>query len=84
VEAARAEWEAARTALKDCAEAQARVKARAAAERAEREYRKKLEGLRHAEEQHYTEKDRTLAALASKAKVTLERSLVASAYFWVR
>ena len=48
------------------------------------EYRKKLEGLRHAEEQHYTEKDRTLAALASKAKVTLERSLVASAYFWVR
>jgi hypothetical protein len=60
-----------------------RMKARAKAERLEREYRRKLQQLRHAEEQRYAEKDRTIAALAQKAKVVAGRTLVASAYFWV-
>ncbi len=84
MEAARAEWEKARGKLRDTTEPQDRVKARAHAERTEREYRKKLQALRVAEEQHYGEKDRTLAALAAKAKVVVDRTLVASAYFWVR
>jgi hypothetical protein len=65
------------------AEPKERVPLRAAAERAEREYRKKLEALRLAEQQRYADKDRTVAALAAKAKVSLGRSLVASAYFWL-
>ena len=60
-----------------------RAKARASAERLEREYRRRLLQLRQAEEQRYTEKDRTLAALSQKAKVVVQRALVATAYFWI-
>ncbi len=83
VERARAEWEGARAAVLAIDEPSERVKARANAERLEREYRRKLQQLRVAEEQRYAEKDRTLASLTQKAKVTTNRTLVASAYFWV-
>jgi superfamily II DNA or RNA helicase len=83
VDRARAEWEQSRSAVLLVDDPAERVKARASAERLEREYRRKLQQLRQAEEQRYAEKDRTLAALAQKAKVVANRTLVASAYFWV-
>ncbi len=83
VDRAREEWEAARKAVLDLAEPSQRLKARAQSERLEREYRRRLQQLRAAEEQRYAEKDRTMAALAQKAKVAAGRALVASAYFWV-
>ena len=83
VDRARDEWEAARKAVLAIEEPAERMKARAKAERLEREYRRKLQQLRHTEEQRYAEKDRTIAALAQKAKVVAGRTLVASAYFWV-
>ncbi len=83
VDRARNDWEAARHAVLAIDEPSERVKARAQAERLEREYRRKLQALRQAEDQRYAEKDRMLAALTQKAKVVANRSLVASAYFWV-
>ncbi len=83
VDRARAEWEQARAEVFAIEDPSERVKARAKAERAEREYRKKLQSLRVGEEQRFAEKDRTMAALAQKAKVVAGRTLVASAYFWV-
>lgn len=83
VERARGEWEMARAAVLLIDDHAERIKARASAERLEREYRRKLTQLRAAEEQRYAEKDRTLAALAQKAKVVANRTLVASAWFWV-
>jgi ERCC4-related helicase len=80
---AREEWETARRAVFGVDEPAARLKLRAAAERLDREYRKKLATLRQQEEQRYAEKDRTLAQLAQKAKVVAGRSLIASAYFWL-
>ena len=83
LETTRAEWEKSRrglTAIEDPAE---RIKARAHAERAEREYRRKLVALRNEEEKRYAQKDRSLAQLAQQAKVTERRSLIASAYFWL-
>jgi hypothetical protein len=83
MERARTEWEEARkqvTGIEDPAE---RMKARASAERLEREYRRKLTQLRQSEDAKYAEKDRTLAALSQKAKVVTNRTLVASSYFWV-
>lgn len=83
VDRARDEWEEARKAVLAIDEPAERMKARAKAERLEREYRRKLQQLRHTEEQRYAEKDRTIAALAQKAKVVAGRTLIASAYFWV-
>jgi hypothetical protein len=83
VERARGEWEDARKLVIDIEDPTERVKARATAERLEREYRRKLTQLRQAEDAKYAEKDRTLAALALKAKVVTNRSLVASSYFWI-
>jgi hypothetical protein len=60
-----------------------RVQTRAHAERLEREYRKRLASLRNEEEKRYAAKDRQIADLAQKAKVTEKRSLIASAYFWL-
>jgi hypothetical protein len=83
VDRAREDWEEARRAVLAIDEPAERMKARAKAERLEREYRRKLTQLRHAEEQRYTDKDRTIAALAQKSKVVAGRTLIASAYFWV-
>jgi hypothetical protein len=83
VDRARAEWEQARAQVLGLEDPSERIKARAGAERLEREYRRKLQQLRAGEEQRYAEKDRMLAALAQKAKVVANRTLVATAYFWV-
>ncbi|MBZ4401393.1 SNF2-related protein [Myxococcus sp. MISCRS1] len=83
VEAARQQWIDARkqvTTVEDVAE---RAKARANSDRMEREYRRKLSSLRNEEEKRYASKDRQLAELAQKAKVTEKRALIASAYFWL-
>lgn len=83
LERARGVWEEARVGVLSVTDPAERAKARASAERLEREYRRRLQQLRQAEEQRYTEKDRTLAALSQKAKVVVQRALVATAYFWV-
>ncbi len=83
VERSHGEWEVARKLVIEIEDPTERMKARSTAERLEREYRRKLQQLRQAEEARYAEKDRTLAALALKAKVVTNRSLVASSYFWI-
>ncbi|HEY1089393.1 MAG TPA: ATP-dependent helicase, partial [Archangium sp.] len=83
VDRARAEWEEARKVVLTIEDPTERVKARSSAERLEREYRRKLTQLRQAEDAKYAEKDRTLAALAAKAKVVVNRTMVASSYFWI-
>ena len=60
-----------------------RIKARAHAEKLEREYRRRLASLRNEEEKRYAAKDRATADLTQKAKVVEKRSLIASAYFWL-
>jgi superfamily II DNA/RNA helicase len=83
VEHAREQWTEARRAVLSSEEPAERVKARAHADRLEREYRKKLASLRNEEEKRYSAKDRQIADLVQKAKVTEKRSLIASAYFWL-
>jgi superfamily II DNA/RNA helicase len=83
VEKARGQWEAARRALLACEAPHERVKARAHAERLEREYRRKLASVRNEEETRHALKDRHLTLLAQKSKVTERRSLIGSAYFWL-
>jgi hypothetical protein len=83
VDRARDDWETARRAVLAIEDPMERIKARATSERLEREYRRKLQQLRQTEDQKYAEKDRTLAALGQKAKVVVNRTLIASAYFWV-
>ncbi|MFO0597574.1 MAG: SNF2-related protein [Myxococcaceae bacterium] len=81
VDRARAEWEEARQVIQTLEDPTERIKARATSERLEREYRRKLTALRQAEDSRYAEKDRTLAALATRAKVVTNRTLVATAWF---
>ncbi|WP_263452007.1 SNF2-related protein [Hyalangium gracile] len=83
VEKAREQWVEARKAVMAAEEAADRIKARAHADRMEREYRKKLASLRNEEEKRYAAKDRQIADLTQKAKVAEKRSLIASAYFWL-
>ncbi|HVG59161.1 MAG TPA: ATP-dependent helicase, partial [Hyalangium sp.] len=83
VEDAREQWAEARKAVLSCEEPAERVKARAHADRLERDYRKKLASLRNEEEKRYAAKDRQITDLVQKAKVTEKRSLIASAYFWL-
>jgi superfamily II DNA or RNA helicase len=80
---ARALWEATRGTVLVVGDPAERAKARASAERLERDYRRRLQQLRQAEELRYAEKDRTLAALSQKAKVVVQRALVGTAYFWI-
>jgi hypothetical protein len=83
VEKARAGWEAARRQVAEQADPADRVKARAGAERLERDYRRRLQALRMEEEKRYAHKDRSLAGMAQQAKVAEKRALIASAYFWL-
>ena len=50
-------------------------------ERAEREYRRKLDDLRATEAQRYAEKDRAIADLKKRAEPKERRTLVATAYW---
>jgi hypothetical protein len=54
---------------------------RALLERAEREYRRKLDDLRATEAQRYAEKDRAVADLKKRSEPKERRTLVATAYF---
>ncbi|MCI0571938.1 MAG: SNF2-related protein [Myxococcaceae bacterium] len=83
VEEARGHWEEARHALLATDDPAERIKARGQADRSEREYRRKLASLRNEEEKRYAAKDRSLAELQTKAKVTEKRALIASCYFWL-
>ncbi len=83
-EEAKEEWTAARKELSATVDPSERLKARAASERAEREYRKKLNALRNAEDTRYAAKDRSTAMLQKQATVTEKKALIASAYFWLK
>ena len=77
---ARLAWARARAALRDKGELALRDR-RALLERAEREYRRRLQELRTAEGQRYGEKDRALAELKRRAEPKERRALVATAYW---
>ncbi len=80
VEDARAAWAKARGALHDRSETPLRDR-RALCERAEREYRRKLDDLRATEGHRYAEKDRAIADLKKRAEIREKRTLVATAYW---
>ena len=79
VEEARAAWAKARGALHD--DGLPLRDRRAFLERAEREYRRKLDDLRATEAQRYAEKDRAIADLKRRAEPKERRALVATAYW---
>jgi hypothetical protein len=80
VEDARVAWNKARAALHDKSDLPLRDR-RGFLERAEREYRRRLDELRALEAQRYAEKDRTIADLKKKAEVKERRTLIATAYW---
>jgi hypothetical protein len=80
---AHAAWAEARARLAGLEDGTERARGRAAIERAEREHRRRLAALRAEEETRYGFKDRTLADLATRAKVVDRRALVGTAYFWL-
>lgn len=79
VEDARAAWTKARGALAD--DGLPLRDRRALLERAEREYRRKLDDLRATEAQRYAEKDRAISDLKKRAEPKERRTLVATAYW---
>jgi superfamily II DNA or RNA helicase len=81
VDEARAAWSRAREALHDPKGALPPRDRRALLERAERDYRRKLEDLRAAEALRYGEKDRALVELRRRADPKARRAPVATA-FW--
>jgi hypothetical protein len=80
VEDARVAWGRARAALSDRSELPLRDR-RALLERAERDYRRRLDDLRALEAQRYAEKDRAIAELKKRSEVKERRTLVATAYW---
>jgi superfamily II DNA/RNA helicase len=80
VEDARTAWNRARTAVHEKSDLPMRDR-RAMLERAEREYRRKLDDLRALEATRYGEKDRAVAELKKKSEVKEKRTLVATAYW---
>jgi hypothetical protein len=80
VEDARCAWSKARAALHDGGDLPLRDR-RALLERAEREYRRKLDDLRALEATRYGEKDRAIADLKKRSEVKERRTLIATAYW---
>jgi hypothetical protein len=80
LEEARAAWARARAALHEKTDLPLRDR-RALLERAEREYRRRLDDLRATEALRYGEKDRALADLKRRAEPKEKRTLVATAYW---
>jgi hypothetical protein len=78
-EDAREAWARARAALHD--EGLPLRDRRALLQRAEREYRRKLDDLRATEAQRYAEKDRAITELKRRAEPKERRTLVATAYW---
>jgi len=79
-EDARAAWVRARAGLHERSELPLRDR-RALLERAERDYRRRLDDLRATEALRYGEKDRAIADLKKRAEVKERRTLVATAYW---
>jgi superfamily II DNA or RNA helicase len=79
-EEARAAWGRARAALAEKSDLPMRDR-RALLERAERDFRRRLDDLRALEAARYAEKDRAIAELKKKAEVKEKRTLVATAYW---
>jgi hypothetical protein len=77
---ARAAWGRARAALADKGELSMRDR-RAMLERAERDYRRRLDDLRALEATRYAEKDRAITELKKRAEIREKRTLVATAYW---
>jgi ERCC4-related helicase len=77
---ARVAWGRARAALGDKGDLPLRDR-RALLERAERDYRRRLDDLRALEATRYAEKDRAIAELKKKAEIREKRTLVATAYW---
>ena len=80
VEDARAAWSRARGAVQEKSELPMRDR-RALLERAEREYRRRLDDLRALEATRYGEKDRAVAELKKRSEIKERRTLVATAYW---
>jgi hypothetical protein len=80
VEEARGAWEKARAALHERSDLPLRDR-RALLERAEREYRRRLDEVRATESLRYGEKDRAIAELKRRGEAKERRSLVATAYW---
>jgi hypothetical protein len=80
VETARLAWLRARGALHDKGDLPLRDR-RGMLERAEREYRRKLDELRATEAQRYAERDRAVTELKRRAEPKERRTLVATAYW---
>jgi superfamily II DNA or RNA helicase len=80
VEEAREAWSRARAALHDKADLPLRDR-RALLERAEREYRRRLDDLRATEALRYGERDRAVTELRKRAEPKEKRTLVATAYW---
>ncbi len=80
VEDARAAWGKARAALHDQGALPLRDR-RALLERAERDYRRKVDDLRATEAQRYSEKDRAIMDLKKRGEPKERRTLVATAYW---
>jgi hypothetical protein len=80
MEDARAAWVRARTAVHEKSDISMRDR-RALLERAEREYRRRLDDLRALEATRYGEKDRAVAELKKRSEVKERRTLIATA-FW--
>jgi superfamily II DNA or RNA helicase len=80
VEEARSAWGKARAALHDEGALPLRDR-RALLERAEREYRRRVDDLRATEAQRYSEKDRAISELKKRAEPRERRTLVGTAYW---
>src|SRR5262249_51886673 len=83
VSAIKGQWEEARRALGNLANAAERDLQRAQTLRKEQEYRRKLAALRREEESRYSQKDQWIRDLTQRAKVSQSCSLTAAAYFWM-
>jgi superfamily II DNA or RNA helicase len=83
VERARLKWCEARQAMFETDEPTERAKARLTLERCDRELRRRQRELRAEEDRRYADLDRALTMLGVQSKVSVNRQLIASAYFWI-
>ncbi len=83
VEKARGKWEEARSAVLAVSDPAERAAARLALGRADRELRRRQQALRDEEDRRYADLDRRLGVLDVESRVTVARTLIASAYFWI-
>jgi len=80
---ARAKLEDARRMLMNEEDPTMRPRARAALDRADRDYRRRMSNLRQEADKQYADLDRPRTRLAVRSKVTANRTLIATAYMWL-